>query len=161
MVYAEADPTYDIEFIDAADKTTLMAAISFGISVQFSKVYTEGITQLTGRISVMLRNGYRIKLDYQRVEKGINTCASHINSGAAINANVGRISHRSQRGCCRRNALLRCRSGGRTDGQSVIADLADVTRMQTADPMHRVPTCHSSRIYVGYTGDTDEDVETS
>jgi homoserine dehydrogenase len=72
--YAEADPTYDIEGIDAAHKITLMSAIAFGIPVQFSKVYTEGITKLTGEdIRYAEELGYRIKLlgITKRVEKGI------------------------------------------------------------------------------------------
>ncbi|MBL8500428.1 MAG: homoserine dehydrogenase, partial [Nitrosomonas sp.] len=72
--YAEADPTYDIEGIDAAHKITLMSAIAFGIPVQFSKVYTEGITKLTGEdIRYAEQLGYRIKLlgITKRVEKGI------------------------------------------------------------------------------------------
>ena len=72
--YAEADPTYDIEGIDAAHKITLMSAIAFGIPVQFSKVYVEGITKLTGDdIRYAEELGYRIKLlgITKRVEKGI------------------------------------------------------------------------------------------
>ncbi|MDH5479935.1 MAG: homoserine dehydrogenase, partial [Nitrosomonas sp.] len=61
--YAEADPTFDIEGIDAAHKITIMAAIAFGIPVQFDKVYTEGVTQLTQEdIRYAEELGYRIKL---------------------------------------------------------------------------------------------------
>ena len=61
--YAEADPTFDIEGIDAAHKISIMASIAFGISIQFDKVYTEGITKLTGEdISYAEELGYRIKL---------------------------------------------------------------------------------------------------
>ena len=72
--YAEADPTFDIEGIDAAHKITLMAAIAFGVPVQFDKIYAEGITQLTGEdIRYAEELGYRIKLlgITKRVEKGI------------------------------------------------------------------------------------------
>ena len=72
--YAEADPTYDIEGIDAAHKITLMSAIAFGIPVQFDKVYTEGITKLTSEdIQYAEELGYRIKLlgITKRTEKGI------------------------------------------------------------------------------------------
>src|SRR5690349_21901380 len=61
--YAEADPTFDIEGIDAAHKLTIMASIAFGIPMQFDKVYTEGITKLTREdIRYAEELGYRIKL---------------------------------------------------------------------------------------------------
>ena len=61
--YAEADPTFDIEGIDAAHKLTIMSAIAFGVPMQFEKVYTEGISKLTGEdIRYAEELGYRIKL---------------------------------------------------------------------------------------------------
>ena len=61
--YAEADPTFDIEGIDAAHKLTIMSAIAFGVPMQFDKVYTEGITKLTREdIRYAEELGYRIKL---------------------------------------------------------------------------------------------------
>ncbi|HQT25534.1 MAG TPA: homoserine dehydrogenase, partial [Burkholderiales bacterium] len=72
--YAEADPTFDIEGIDAAHKLTIMASIAFGIPTQFSKAYTEGISKLTSEdIRYAEELGYRIKLlgITKRVEKGI------------------------------------------------------------------------------------------
>ena len=61
--YAEADPTFDIEGIDAAHKATLMSAIAFGIPVQFDRAYVEGITQLAAAdIQYAEQLGYRIKL---------------------------------------------------------------------------------------------------
>lgn len=60
--YAEADPTFDVEGIDAAHKLTLLASIAFGIPLQFSKVYTEGITKLTAQdVNYAEELGYRIK----------------------------------------------------------------------------------------------------
>lgn len=60
--YAEADPTFDVEGIDAAHKLTLLASIAFGIPLQFEKVYTEGITKLTAQdVSYAEELGYRIK----------------------------------------------------------------------------------------------------
>jgi len=60
--YAEADPTFDVEGIDAAHKLTILASIAFGIPLQFSKVYTEGITRITAEdISAVDYFGYRIK----------------------------------------------------------------------------------------------------
>ncbi len=61
--YAEADPTFDVEGIDAAHKLTIMSAIAFGVPMQFDKVYTEGISKLTGEdIRYAEELGYRIKL---------------------------------------------------------------------------------------------------
>ena len=61
--YAEADPTFDIEGVDAAHKATIMSAIAFGIPVQFDKAYVEGITKLTEQdIRYAEQLGYRIKL---------------------------------------------------------------------------------------------------
>src|SRR5690606_11740581 len=61
--YAEADPTFDVEGVDAAHKLTLLAAIAFGVPVQFDKVHTEGISQLAREdIANAERLGYRIKL---------------------------------------------------------------------------------------------------
>ena len=61
--YAEADPTFDIEGVDAAHKATLMASIAFGVPVQFDKAYVEGISKLDGvDIKYAEQLGYRIKL---------------------------------------------------------------------------------------------------
>lgn len=60
--YAEADPTFDVEGIDAAHKLTILASIAFGIPLQFDKAYTEGITQLTAAdVNYAEALGYRIK----------------------------------------------------------------------------------------------------
>ncbi|HRL54716.1 MAG TPA: homoserine dehydrogenase, partial [Acidovorax temperans] len=72
--YAEADPTFDIEGVDAAHKATIMSAIAFGIPVQFDKAYVEGITKLgAADIKYAEQLGYRIKLlgITKRAEKGI------------------------------------------------------------------------------------------
>ena len=72
--YAEADPTFDIEGIDAAHKATIMSAIAFGIPVQFDKVYVEGITKLDAKdIRYAEQLGYRIKLlgITKRTDQGI------------------------------------------------------------------------------------------
>ncbi|BBP43766.1 homoserine dehydrogenase [Thiosulfativibrio zosterae] len=60
--YAEADPTFDVEGIDAAHKLTILASIAFGIELQFDKVYTEGITKITAAdIRFAQKLGYEIK----------------------------------------------------------------------------------------------------
>jgi homoserine dehydrogenase len=76
--YAEADPTFDIEGVDAAHKATLIASIAYGIPVQFDKAYIEGITKLKPPTSSAEQLGYRIKLlgIAKRRENGIN-CAVH------------------------------------------------------------------------------------
>lgn len=144
--YAEADPTYDIEGIDAAHKITIMSAIAFGIPVQFDKVYIEGITKLTQEdISYAEELGYRIKLlgITRRVEQGIElrvhpalvpTSRLMANVEGVMNAVVVKGD------AVGATLYYGAGAGAEPTASSVIADLIDVTRMQTADPMHRVPT---------------------
>lgn len=144
--YAEADPTYDIEGIDAAHKITLMAAIAFGIPVQFSKVYTEGITQLTGEdIRYAEELGYRIKLlgITKRVAKGIELRVHPtLIPVRRLIANVEGVMNAVvvKGDAVGATLYYGAGAGAEPTASSVIADLVDVTRMQTADPMHRVPT---------------------
>lgn len=144
--YAEADPTYDIEGIDAAHKITLMSAIAFGIPVQFSKVYTEGITKLTGEdIRYAEELGYRIKLlgITKRVAKGIELRVHPtLIPMRRLIANVEGVMNAVVVKGDAAGATLYYGAGAGAEptASSVIADLVDVTRMQTADPMHRVPT---------------------
>lgn len=144
--YAEADPTYDIEGIDAAHKITLMAAIAFGIPVQFSKVYTEGITKLTGEdIRYAEELGYRIKLlgITKRVEKGIELRVHPtLIPVRRLIANVEGVMNAVvvKGDAVGATLYYGAGAGAEPTASAVIADLVDVTRMQTADPMHRVPT---------------------
>jgi homoserine dehydrogenase len=144
--YAEADPTYDIEGIDAAHKITLMSAIAFGIPVQFSKVYTEGITQLTGEdIRYAEELGYRIKLlgITKRVAKGIELRVHPtLIPMRRLIANVEGVMNAVvvKGDAVGATLYYGAGAGAEPTASSVIADLVDVTRMQTADPMHRVPT---------------------
>ncbi|MER0171792.1 MAG: homoserine dehydrogenase [Nitrosomonas sp.] len=143
--YAEADPTYDIEGIDAAHKITLMSAIAFGIPVQFSKVYTEGITKLTGEdIRYAEQLGYRVKLlgITKRVEKGIELRVHPTliplrrliaNVEGVMNAIVVKGD------AVGATLYYGAGAGAEPTASSVIADLVDVTRLHTADPMYRVP----------------------
>ena len=143
--YAEADPTFDIEGIDAAHKLTIMSAIAFGVPMQFDKVYTEGISKLTGEdIRYAEELGYRIKLlgITRRTPAGIELRVhpTLIPSKRLI-ANVEGVM----------NAVLvkgdavgatlyyGAGAGAEPTASAVIADLVDVTRMHTADPEHRVP----------------------
>ncbi|MBY0484794.1 homoserine dehydrogenase [Nitrosomonas sp.] len=144
--YAEADPTYDIEGIDAAHKITLMSAIAFGIPVQFSKVYTEGITKLTGEdIRYAEELGYRIKLlgITKRVEKGIELRVHPtLIPVRRLIANVEGVMNAIvvKGDAVGATLYYGAGAGAEPTASSVIADLVDVTRMQTAEPMHRVPT---------------------
>ncbi|WMJ08919.1 homoserine dehydrogenase [Nitrosomonas sp. sh817] len=143
--YAEADPTYDIEGIDAAHKITLMSAIAFGIPVQFSKVYIEGITKLTGEdIRYAEELGYRIKLlgITRRVEKGIELRVHPtLIPIKRLIANVEGVMNAIVVKGDAVGATLYYGAGAGSEptASSVIADLVDITRLHTADPKHRVP----------------------
>jgi homoserine dehydrogenase len=143
--YAEADPTFDIEGIDAAHKITIMASIAFGIPMQFDKAYTEGITKLTGEdISYAEELGYRIKLlgITKQTAKGIELRVhpTLIPSRRLI-ANVeGVMNAVVVKGDAVGPTLYYgAGAGAEPTASSVVADLVDVTRMHTADPKHRVP----------------------
>ncbi len=143
--YAEVDPTFDIEGIDAAHKITIMAAIAFGIPMQFDKVYTEGIAKLTGEdIRYAEELGYRIKLlgITKRNTKGIELRVhpTLIPSQRLI-ANVeGVMNAIVVKGDAVGHTLYYgAGAGAEPTASSVVADLVDVTRMHTADPKHRVP----------------------
>ncbi|MDH5552553.1 MAG: homoserine dehydrogenase [Nitrosomonas sp.] len=143
--YAEADPTFDIEGIDAAHKITLMAAIAFGVPVQFDKIYAEGITQLTGEdIRYAEELGYRIKLlgITKRVAKGIELRVhpTLIPAQQLLSNVEGVMNAVVVKGDAVGTTLYYgAGAGAEPTASAVIADLVDVTRVQTADPMHRVP----------------------
>jgi homoserine dehydrogenase len=143
--YAEADPTFDIEGIDAAHKISILASIAFGIPIQFDKVYTEGITKLTGEdISYAEELGYRIKLlgITKKTAKGIELRVhpTLIPSRRLI-ANVeGVMNAVVVKGDAVGPTLYYGPgAGAEPTASAVIADLVDVTRMHTADPKQRVP----------------------
>lgn len=143
--YAEADPTYDIEGIDAAHKLAIMSAIAFGVPMQFEKVYTEGISQLAQEdIRYAEELGYRIKLlgITRRAKDGIELRVHPtLIPTKRLIANVEGVM----------NAVLvkgdavgptlyyGAGAGAEPTASAVIADLVDVTRMHTSDPEHRVP----------------------
>jgi homoserine dehydrogenase len=143
--YAEADPTFDIEGVDAAHKLTIIAAISFGIPMRFKDSYTEGISKLTAAdIRYAEELGYRIKLlgITRRTPKGIELRVHPtLIPARRLIANVEGVM----------NAILvkgdavgptlyyGAGAGAYPTASAVIADLVDVTRMHTADPEHRVP----------------------
>ena len=143
--YAEADPTFDIEGVDAAHKATIMSAIAFGIPVQFDKAYVEGITKLgAADIKYAEQLGYRIKLlgITKRAEKGIELRVhpSLVPSKRLI-ANVeGAMNAVVVQGDAVGTTLYYGKgAGSEPTASAVIADLGDIARLHTADPEHRVP----------------------
>ena len=142
--YAEADPTFDIEGIDAAHKLTIMSAIAFGIPMQFEKAYTEGITKLTQEdIRYAEQLGYRIKLlgITRKTAEGIELRVHPtLIPTRRLIANVEGVM----------NAILvkgdavgatmyyGAGAGAEPTASAVVADLVDVTRMHTADPEQRL-----------------------
>jgi homoserine dehydrogenase len=145
MGYAETDPTFDIEGVDAAHKLTILSALAFGIPMQFSKAYTEGISKLTQEdIGYAEELGYRIKLlgITRRAKKGIELRVHPtLVPARRLIANVEGVM----------NAILvkgdavgatmyyGAGAGSQPTASAVVADLVDVTRLITADPEHRVP----------------------
>ncbi len=143
--YAEADPSFDIDGIDAAHKLTILSAIAFGIPMQFDKAYTEGIGKLTAAdIKYAEGLGYRIKLlgIARRAAAGIELRVHPtLVPARRILANVeGVMNAVLVKGDAVGHTLFYGRgAGAEATASAVVADLVDVTRMATADPEHRVP----------------------
>jgi len=143
--YAEADPTFDIEGIDAAHKATIMCAIAFGVPMQFAKAHVEGITALAATdIRYAEQLGYRIKLIAmaKRANGGIElrvhptlvpTRRLIANVEGAMNAVV------VQGDAVGTTLYYGKGAGSEPTASAVVADLVDITRLHTADPDHRVP----------------------
>ena len=143
--YAEADPTFDIEGIDAAHKATLMSAIAFGVPVQFDKAHIEGITALQAAdIRYAEQLGYRIKLlgITKRREHGIELRVHPtLIPSTRLIANVeGAMNAVVVHGDAVGATLYYGKgAGSEPTASAVIADLVDITRLHTADAHHRVP----------------------
>ncbi|MCM2296530.1 homoserine dehydrogenase [Rhodoferax sp.] len=143
--YAEADPTFDIEGVDAAHKATIMSAIAFGIPVQFDKAYVEGITKLgAADIKYAEQLGYRIKLlgITKRTPKGIELRVHPcLIPAKRLIANVeGAMNAVMVQGDAVGTTLYYGKgAGSEPTASAVIADLVDITRLHTADPKQRVP----------------------
>jgi homoserine dehydrogenase len=143
--YAEADPTFDIEGVDAAHKLTILSAIAFGIPMQFDKAYTEGISKLTKEdIQYAEELGYRIKLlgITKRTAQGIELRVHPtLIPYRRLIANVeGVMNAVLVKGDAVGATLYYGRgAGAEPTASAVVADLVDVTRMHTADPENRVP----------------------
>jgi homoserine dehydrogenase len=143
--YAEADPTFDIEGVDAAHKLTILASIAFGIPLQFGKVYIEGITGITAAdVKYAEALGYRIKLlgIARRTPKGIELRVHPtLIPARRLIANVNGVM----------NAVLikgdavgptlhyGAGAGAEPTASAVVADIVDVVRTLTSDPENRVP----------------------
>jgi len=143
--YAEADPTFDIEGVDAAHKATIMSAIAFGVPVQFAKAHVEGITKLQAAdIRYAEQLGYRIKLlgITKRREHGIELRVHPtLVPAKRLIANVeGAMNAVVVQGDAVGTTLYYGKgAGSEPTASAVIADLVDITRLHTADPDHRVP----------------------
>ena len=150
--YAEADPTFDIEGIDAAHKLTIMSAIAFGIPMQFERAYTEGLSKLTAEdIRYAEELGYRIKL--LGISRRVEPTPDGPQAGIELRvhptlvpmkrliANVeGVMNAILVRGDAVGPTLYYgAGAGAEPTASAVVADLVDVTRLHTADPEHRVP----------------------
>ncbi len=143
--YAEADPTFDIEGVDAGHKVTLMSAIAYGIPVQFDKAHVEGITKLGAQdIRYAEQLGYRIKLlgITKRTAKGIELRVHpSLVPSKRLLANVeGAMNAVVVNGDAVGTTLYYGKgAGSEPTASAVIADLVDIARLHTADPLHRVP----------------------
>lgn len=143
--YAEADPTFDVEGIDAGHKLTILSSIAFGIPLQFKQTYTEGISRISAEdVSYAAELGYRIKLlgIARRTDKGIEQRVHPtLIPQRRLIANVDGVM----------NAVLvkgdavgatlyyGAGAGAEPTASAVVADLVDITRALTADPENRVP----------------------
>jgi len=143
--YAEADPTFDIEGVDAAHKITILSALAFGIPMQFDKAYIEGISKLDAiDIRYAEQLGYRIKLlgIAKRTPEGVELRVHPtLIPAKRLIANVeGAMNAVLVQGDAVGSTLYYGKgAGAEPTASAVIADLVDVTRMHTADPEHRVP----------------------
>ena len=143
--YAEADPTFDVEGIDAAHKLTIMAAIGFGIPMQFKSAYTEGISKLAQEdIRYAEELGYRIKLlgITKRTDKGIElrvhpTLVPERRLIANVEGVMNAILVKGD--AVGQTLYYGAGAGAEPTASAVVADLVDVARTLTADPEHRVP----------------------
>ena len=143
--YAEADPTFDVEGIDAGHKLTILASIAFGIPLQFDKVYTEGITQIT-RLDVEYAEqlGYRIKhLGIARkTTEGIElrvhpTLIPERRLIANVNGVMNAVLVKGD--AVGATLYYGAGAGAEPTASAVVADVIDVVRALTSDPENRVP----------------------
>ncbi len=143
--YAEADPTFDIEGVDAAHKITILSALAFGMPVQFDKAHVEGISKLDAvDIKYAEQLGYRIKLlgITKRTPEGVELRVHPtLIPAKRLIANVeGAMNAVLVKGDAVGATLYYGKgAGAEPTASAVIADLVDITRLHTSDPEHRVP----------------------
>ncbi|WP_462379031.1 homoserine dehydrogenase [Pseudomonas sp. Marseille-QA0892] len=143
--YAEADPTFDVEGIDAAHKLTILASIAFGVPLQFDKAYTEGITQLTtADVTYAEALGYRIKHlgIARRTEDGIELRVHPTLIPAdRLIANVNGVMNAVMVNGDAVGSTLYYGAGAGMEptASAVVADVVDMVRVLTTDPENRVP----------------------
>ena len=143
--YAEADPRFDIEGIDASHKLTILAAIAFGVPINVEAAYTEGIAQLSATdIKYAEQLGYRIKLlgIAKRTSKGIElrvhpTLVPIQRLIASVEGAMNAVLVKGD--AVGTTMYYGPGAGAEPTASAVIADLVDVTRMHTADPENHVP----------------------
>jgi homoserine dehydrogenase len=143
--YAEADPTFDVEGIDAAHKLTILASIAFGVPLQFESVYTEGITEITREdVAYAAELGYRIKHlgVAKRTTKGLElrvhpTLIPHRRLLANVDGVMNAIVVKAD--ALGPSLYYGAGAGAEPTGSAVVADLVDVVRALTSDPENRVP----------------------
>ncbi|MCV2403456.1 homoserine dehydrogenase [Marinomonas sp. C2222] len=154
--YAEADPTFDVEGIDAAHKLTILASIAFGIPLQFEKTYTEGISQITSEDVAFADDlGYAIKHlgIAKRTDAGIElrvhpTLISYKQLLANVNGVMNAVM--VQGDAVGPTLSYGAGAGALPTGSSVIADVIDVARAISSSHESRVP-------YLGFHADTLSD----
>jgi len=143
--YAEADPTFDVEGIDAAHKLTILASIAFGIPLQFEKAYTEGITKITREdVEYAEELGYRIKhLGVAlRSEQGVELRVHPtLIPERRLIANVDGVMNAVlvQGDAVGSTLYYGAGAGAEPTASAVVADIVDVVRTLTSDPENRVP----------------------
>ena len=143
--YAEADPEFDVEGIDAAHKLTILASIAFGIPLQFEKAFTEGITKITREdVTYAEELGYRIKHlgVSRRTDKGIELRVHPtLIPERRLIANVDGVMNAVlvQGDAVGPTLYYGAGAGDEPTASAVVADIVDVVRVLTSDPENRVP----------------------
>jgi homoserine dehydrogenase len=143
--YAEADPSFDVDGIDAAHKLTILASIAFGIPLQFDKVYIEGIRHITREDVTNARQfGYRIKHlgIARRDEHGAQlrvhpTLIPQQHLLASVNGVMNAVLVKGD--AVGQSLFYGAGAGAEPTASAIVADLVDVVHTLTADPENRVP----------------------
>jgi homoserine dehydrogenase len=143
--YAEADPTFDVEGIDAAHKLTIMASIAFGIPLQFDKAYTEGISQVSQEdVQYAAELGYIIKHlgISKKTEQGVElrvhpTLIPHRRLIANVDGVMNAVLVKGD--AVGPTLYYGAGAGSEATASAVVADIVDVVRAITTDPENRVP----------------------